>query len=192
MFYNIVSVTKKSKKERVAIYIDGSNFYNYLKDIDLIHPKGKPFSYSALVAFIAENREVVSMRFYIGIMRDYDNTERSREFVRKQQKFLAAIEKEGFIVKRGRIMYDKGRIREKGTDVKIAVDLIIGAVDDLYDTAIIVSSDTDLIPALKYLRHKEKKVEYVGFSHAPSLGMQRHANSSLLLREVDIKNKCAS
>lgn len=181
---------KKRKKERVAIYIDGSNFYRYLKEIKLIHPKGKDFSYPALISFIAENREVVSGRFYIGIMRDYNNTERSRELVRKQQRFLAAIEKEGLAVKRGRIMYNRGRIREKGTDVKIAVDMIIGAVDDLYDTAIIISSDTDLIPALKYVRYKGKRIEYVGFSHAPSLGMQHHADSSLLLREVDIKNKC--
>ena len=185
-------MTKKRKRERVAIYIDGSNFYNYLKDIKLTHPKGKEFSYPALVSFIAANREVVSMRFYIGIIRDYDNTGRSRELVRKQQRFLAAIEKEGLVVKRGRIMYDKGRIREKGTDVKIAVDMIIGAVDDLYDTAIVISSDTDLIPALKYVRYKRKRIEYVGFSHASSFGMQSNADSSLLLREVDIKNECTS
>ena len=84
-------------------------------------------------------------------------------------------------------MYDKGRIREKGTDVKIAVDLIIGAVDDLYDSAILVSSDTDLIPAVKYIKYRDKKLEYVGFSHTPSLGMQKYANFSILLRLEDIE-----
>jgi len=85
-------------------------------------------------------------------------------------------------------MYDGGKIREKGTDVKIAVDLIVGAVDNLYDTAILVSSDTDLIPAIRYIKYCGKKLEYVGFSHKPSFGMQKYANFSILLRPEEIEN----
>lgn len=77
--------------------------------------------------------------------------------------------------------------KEKGTDVKIAVDLVVGAVDNHYDTAILVSSDTDLIPAVKYIKYKKKKVEYVGFAHAPSLGMQKYADFSILLLPRDIE-----
>ncbi len=77
--------------------------------------------------------------------------------------------------------------KEKGTDVKIAVDLIVGAVDNLYDTAILVSSDTDLILAIQYVKYRGKKSEYVGFSHAPSLGMQKYADFSILLRLEDIE-----
>ncbi len=84
-------------------------------------------------------------------------------------------------------MYDGGKIREKGTDVKIAVDLIIGAVDNHYDTAILISSDTDLIPAVSCVKYRNKKIEYVGFSHALSLGMQKYANISRLLLPEDIE-----
>lgn len=57
------------------------------------------------------------------------------------------------------------RLREKGIDVKLATDLIAGALDDKYDTAIVVSSDSDLIPAIDWIRFRlKKKVEYVGFS----------------------------
>ena len=91
--------------------------------------------------------------------------------VKKQQKFLAGIDGEGFDIKLGRIMYD-GHIREKGVDVKLGIDMVIGAADDIYDTAILITSDTDLIPAIKYIRNgKGKNVEYVGFSANPSLGM---------------------
>ncbi|MGH8930014.1 MAG: NYN domain-containing protein [Egibacteraceae bacterium] len=38
--------------------------------------------------------------------------------------------------------------REKGIDVQIAVDLVMGAVNDAYDCAVVFSADTDLIPAL--------------------------------------------
>ena len=69
--------------------------------------------------------------------------------VKSQQVFLSALVAEGFVVKFGRIMYDGGAIREKGVDVKLSVDLEIGAADDIYDTAIVMSSDTDLIPAIE-------------------------------------------
>ena len=84
-------------------------------------------------------------------------------------------------------MYDGGKIREKGTDVKIAVDIIDGAVDNKYDTAILISSDTDLIPAIEYVIKRGKKVEYVGFSHSPSLGIQKYATFSKLFGEADLK-----
>lgn len=179
-------MSPKGKKEKVAIYIDGNNFYKYLKDKEVGFPKGVKFYFDKFADFLVKDRECVSKRYYIGIARNVDDTEKSKQIVKGQQKFLSAIEKDGFVVKRGRVMYDKGRIREKGTDVKIAVDMIIGAIEDKYNTAILVSSDTDLIPAIKYLKFRGKKLEYVGFSHKPSLGIQKHADLSILLRLEDI------
>ena len=173
--------------EKVAVYIDGSNFYHYLKDPEVSFPKGIKFDFKAFVGFLVNDRDCVSKRYYTGIFRNTDNSAKSQDLVKGQQKFLSEIEKDGFTVKRGRIMYDSGKTREKGTDVKIAVDLIVGAVDNLYDTAILVSSDTDLIPAIKYIRYKRKKLEYVGFSHAPSFGIQKYANFSRLLLPSDIE-----
>ena len=69
------------------------------------------------------------------------------------------------ILKRGieKIQYE--RLREKGIDVKLATDLIVGAVDNRYDVAVVVSSDADIIPAIDWVRNrKHKKVEYIGFS----------------------------
>ncbi len=176
------------KKERVAIYIDGSNFYKYLKGADLDLPKGTRLNFSRFAEFLIGDRECVSKRYYIGIARNFDDSEKSKQMVKGQQKFLQGLENEGFNIKRGRIMYDVGKIREKGTDVKIATDLIVGAVDDIYDTAILVSSDTDLIPALQYIRYRGKKLEYVSFSHAPSFGMQKYANFSKLLTTKEIES----
>ncbi|MCX6713595.1 MAG: NYN domain-containing protein [Candidatus Vogelbacteria bacterium] len=178
----------EEKKERVAIYIDGSNFYHYLRDKETGFIKGSLFDFKKFSEFLGTGRNCISKRYYTGIFRNFDHSEKSESLVKGQQKFLAHLENDGFIIKRGRIMVDGGKPREKGTDVKIATDLIIGAVDDLYDTAIIVSSDTDLIPALKYVRYKGKKVEYVGFSHFPSLGMQKHVDFSRLLSPSDISN----
>lgn len=94
---------------------------------------------------------------------------------------------QGLQLKGGKIMYDGGRPREKGTDVRIAVDLVVGAIDNLYDSAILVSSDTDLIPALDYVKYKKKNIEYVGFSHAPSYALIKHSHFRRLLLPEDIK-----
>jgi len=178
-------------KEKVAVYIDGSNFYHYLKDKEISFPKGTKFNFRLFADFLIGDRECISKRYYTGIFRNIDNTARSMELVRGQQKFLSKLEDDGFIIKRGRILYDnnsfKNKPREKGTDVKIAADLIIGAVDNLYDTAILVSSDTDLIPAIKYIKYKNKKLEYVGFSHSPSFGVMKYTNFSKLLLPADIE-----
>lgn len=175
-------------KERVAVYIDGSNFYGYLHDGAVSWPKGVKFDYARLVSYLVGNgRACMSKRYYVGIARNTDGTQKSEQIVRGQQKFLAHLENDGFAIKRGRVIYDRGPIREKGTDVRLAIDLVVGAVDDLYDTAVIVSSDTDLIPAIKYIRFKGKRVEYVGFSHFPSLGIQKYADLSTLLSNKDIE-----
>lgn len=177
----------QNKKERVAIYIDGSNFYNYLKDEEINFPKGVKFDFNAFVKFLVGDRECVSKRYYTGVFRNLDGSKKSAELVKGQQKFFSEIEKDDFTVKRGRIMKTGRDYKEKGTDVKIATDLITGAVDELYDTAILVSSDTDLIPAIKYIKYRKRKLEYIGFSHNPSLGMQKYANLSVLLTPKDIE-----
>lgn len=171
----------------MAIYIDGSNFYHYLKDEEISFPKGVKFDFSAFVDFFVDQRKCVSKRYYTGVFRNIDNSEKSKELVKGQQKFLSKLEKDGFVIKRGRILYDGGKPREKGTDVKIATDLIIGSVDNIYDTAILISSDTDLIPAIQYIKYKNKKLEYIGFAHAPSFGIQKYATFSRLLLPTDIE-----
>lgn len=174
-------------KEKVAVYIDGSNFYHYLKDKEISFPKGMKFDFKTFVDFLVQDRWCISKRYYTGIFRNIDNSSKSIELVRGQQKFLSKLMADGFTIKRGRILYDRDGFREKGTDVKIATDLIVGAVDGLYDTAIIVSSDTDLIPAIQYVRYQKKKIEYVGFSHAPSFGIMKYAHVRRLLAPSDIE-----
>ncbi|MBU0476771.1 NYN domain-containing protein [Patescibacteria group bacterium] len=177
-----------NQREKVAVYIDGSNFYNYLKDREISFPKGVKFNFKEFVNFlVGGKRELVSKRYYTGVFRNFDGTDKSKDLVRGQQKFFSRLENDSFIIKRGRIMPIGKVFKEKGIDVKIAVDLIVGAIDDLYGTAILVSSDTDLIPAIRYIKYKNKRIEYVGFAHAPSLGIQKYANLSRLLLQEDIE-----
>ncbi len=84
-------------------------------------------------------------------------------------------------------MDNNGKFHEKSVDVKLAIDMLIGAYENRYDTAILISSDTDLIPAIKHIKYLGKEVEYVGFSHCPSFGLQKNSNLSRLLIKDDIE-----
>ena len=176
-----------SKQERVVVYIDGGNTYRKLKEIGLPE-KNTTFIHADFVAYLVGNRELISKRYYVGIVKNYNNSQKGEEMVKKQQRFLDALRESGFDVKPGRIMYDGGDIREKGVDVQLAVELVIGAVDNVYDTAIVVSSDTDLLPAVTYVRKwQKKKIEYVGFDGSPSIAMIKECNSRRIFAKGDLK-----
>ena len=175
----------EKKEKRVAVFIDGGNFYQRIRQDDLI-PKGTRFDYVKFAEFLARGRNISTKSYYIGIVRNHDGTQKSQKMVESQQKLLSGLENDGYQIKRGKIVYDN-KIREKGVDVQIAIDLVIGAVENSYDTAIVVSSDTDLIPAIKYIRSKGKMVEYVGFSHAPSFGMIKESDNRILLLKEQIE-----
>ena len=90
-------------------------------------------------------------------------------------------------VQQGYIMENHGVYHEKGVDVKIAVDMLTGAYEGNYDTAILLSSDTDLIPVIQKVRVLGKAVEYIGFAHRPSFGLQKHVTLSRLLIRAELE-----
>jgi len=51
---------------------------------------------------------------------------------------------------------------------------------------ILISSDTDLIPAIKKARMMKKKIEYIGFSHKPSYALIAHSDIRRLLIKEDL------
>ncbi len=66
------------------------------------------------------------------------------------------------------------------------VDMLVTAYENLANRIILVSSDTDLAPAIKKAREKGKIVEYVGFSHKASVGMVSFCSESRLLTKEDL------
>lgn len=169
--------------ERIAILVDGSNMYHYLREIGL---KGlSEFDYRAFAQFLAHGRNIVSSTYYIGKVRARGDV-KSEELRRGQQRLVAHLQTMGWHVEYGHMLENNGVFQEKGVDVHIAVDLLIGAYTNTYDTAVLVSSDTDLIPAVHSVRHKKKKVEYIGFAHRPSFGLMKNVNITTTLRREDL------
>jgi len=65
-------------KKKVAIFIDGGNFYRKIRKDKMI-PKGNMFDYIKFADFLSRGREVSSKSYYIGIVRNHDNSAKSQE-----------------------------------------------------------------------------------------------------------------
>lgn len=169
--------------EQVFIIIDGSNFYHRLKELKLINLLS--FDYEKFGKFLLGKRSIAVKKYYIGAIREERNNPKSKELMRNQRILTGKLKKYGWQVEFGHMLKTDG-YHEKGVDVLMAVDLLTGAYENLYDTAILVSSDTDLIPALAKVRSMKKKIEYVGFSHRPSYGLITHSDIRRLLTQDDI------
>ena len=178
------------KKERVFIILDGSNFFHRLKDPVLSFKNTLNFDYKGLVFWLAKDRKIVEYIYYIGLVRNKKKDKKGGFLVRNQQKLFSLLKKQGWNIKTGFMMQNDGIFHEKGVDVKMAVDILDKAHKDEYDTVIIISSDTDLIPAIEKVKEMNKKVEYIGFSHKPSFGMQKNSDISKLLTKEELEIFC--
>ena len=81
----------------------------------------------------------------------------------------------------------KRQHREKGVDVRIAVDLIALADSNEYDMAILLSGDADLAPAVKYVVLKKgKTVINAHFGANSSKELRDSCTSSFMIRPETI------
>lgn len=170
-------------ENRVFIIIDGNNFYHRLQELklkDLLN-----FDYEKFIQFLTDDRNLVFKKYCIGAIRTENNNPKSFTLWRNQRILLGKLQRQGWQIGLGH-MLKTDDYHEKGVDVLIAVDLLVGAYENLYDTVILVSSDTDLIPAIEKVRSMKKEIEYIGFSHKPSYALIAHSDVRRLLRKEEI------
>ncbi len=170
-------------KERIAAFIDGNNLYFKLKTMGVRDHGGRQFDYFGFIKWLAGERKVGVRSYYIGELRDDPKEERIHELYVRQQELFAylASKDQKFNVVRGFLMPAGETFREKGVDVRMAIDMVVGAYEDQYDTAIMVSSDSDLVPAILNVKRQGKQVEYVGFRHEPNHALRNIASATRLL-----------
>ena len=180
------------------------------------------FNFEQFVLFLVQEETNCSKlkRYYVGTVREKEGDEYSKQSMSRQNKFFSELKKENWQLRTNKLKtriekiivdarmqnYEKlksiniqeivyERKREKGIDVMLAIDLIVGAVEDIYDMAIIVSSDADLLPAIEWIRKtKNKQVMYVGFSiqnnnnaSKPLYSMIVNTDIQRVLVETDLK-----
>ncbi len=194
--------------ERVAIFIDGSNFYNFLKTITVkavgplgknkvysldglkeryLFGKGARFDFTLFVDDLSQKRMCVGKSYYTAVFSFNDNESELERVKVARQYFNKMLEHKGFKVRKGVIIKDGDKQYEKGVDTLLTMDVISGAIKDTYDVAIIVSSDNDFLPLFEGVKEYGKKVEYVGFDDQYSLQLRNTADHTVLLTSASLE-----
>ncbi len=171
---------------KVAIFIDGNNFYFGLKKLYGDDFKAMKFNFEKFCNFIANKREIANIFYYnapLDITKDIEK-------YKLQQRFFDKISR---IPKFNLVLCKMVKRRIKGTnefyyvlkedDIHMAVDLVKGAFKNTYDEAILVSGDGDFVPAVKVAREEKKKVENIYFKKSASTNLKQNCDKSFLLRK---------
>ncbi len=188
---------------RIAFFIDGFNLYHSLSNEPSYH-KYKWLNLAKLSNNFIKKSDTISQLYYFTALAHWDQKK-----VAKHKLYIRALEFYGIEVVYGKFkMRDKKchicnrtykTPEEKQTDVNIAIYLLSGAINDIYDKAIIISGDSDLIPAIKAVKSnfpsKEIGVaipigrtaeELRNNSHFNFRIKEKHLQTSLLPYEIDI------
>jgi uncharacterized LabA/DUF88 family protein len=179
------SGAKKSRRQRVAVFIDGSNLYFKLRTLIPHKMDFIRYRYGDMVeSLLTTDERLVYTGYYVGVVRDtkrsHDLT-KTADLIQNQQKLFEQLRHQQIEIVKGYLLERDGKFFEKGVDVRLAVDIVTMAQVKKYDTAIIISSDTDLIPAMQAAQRMKREIVHVGFEHQPSLSLIRYANRSRLI-----------
>lgn len=181
-----------TQKKRAVVFIDGNNFYYKLKEmiVDKTETlKLLEFNYRSFAENLVREHALVEARYYIGAVKKQGGPikEKSEKLYANQQRLIAKLQQHNIPVILGNLIQHPDKsFHEKGVDVRMAVEMIRLARENKYDTAYLLSSDTDLVPAVEEVRSFKKRVVYVGISKGQSFGLTKTSDETILLRDEDI------
>ena len=179
--------------ERVVVYIDGFNLYHGMMQARL--GSSRWLDLSAMSRLLqGENRRLELVRYFTARVRD-----RPRD-AERQSVHIDALRSHGgveidfgFFLRKKDIECSQCQnswpdYEEKKTDVNIAVRLLNDALDDRFDVALIVSGDSDLVPAVESVRtrYPDKRliVAFPPKRRSVDLEIAAHASFGILNNQI--------
>jgi len=184
------------------LFIDGENFLHKVTEVlkeegsDKTKVDLASIDLNKLFKEPLKGFEIGRKIFYVAKLHFHPETKKkSEELIRFQRKLRNTLVDHGyeFVITgnvRAQRVDTKIVFREKGVDVKIAVDLISLSCKKELETAILCSSDSDLQPAIAELKERNVEVVYVGFETNPNKGLAYTTNRTILFRNLEILDAC--
>ena len=185
----------------MILLIDGENFKGKIKHSYEEAGKEKPvwytYNFRGLLDKVLGGMDIKGRVFYFARIKEHKNSrKKSLELIEEQRLLKTHLEKQGFeVILSGRVRGQledgyKGKqilvFKEKGVDVKIAVDMVSLACDKKVNEIILGSSDSDLQPAIKEVRNRNVKCVYLGFESQPNKGLSYTTNRTILIRNSEL------
>ena len=171
-------------RKKISVQFDGSNFYNKVKKI-LPQVHLTDYNYAGLARLITETPPD-QIIYYVGEIRKYPGNKKSESLYASQQSLFLNLRKQNIDIKLGYLLMSGGKFHEKGVDVQIAVDIVRGSIKNEYNKFYLISSDTDLLPAIRTAKDEGKEIIYVGFENFISRALQKNCSSYLILKKDQI------
>ncbi len=147
--------------ERVVAYVDGFNLYFGLKearwrrfywlDVELL-----------VRSLLKPHQDLVAVKYFTAHV---SATPSEPDKANRQNTYLEALEAQtsvvlhyGHYLHKKRCCFNCGHQwldhEEKGTDVNIAVEMLLDAFDDRFDSALLISADGDLASPIESIRRR--------------------------------------
>ena len=167
----------KIELPEVTIFIDGSNLYGGLTE--LLKP-GEYFDFSELMKVIRKFYKIKVIKFYGTYMRIDPSYSLTRKLIVKAQKKFFDSAKNC-----PKVSFFKGHFsgygKEKGIDVKLALDMGIGACKNEFNNGVIMTGDADLKHAVIAAQSFDKKVDLLAIGSRFPFGIARTVSKVIVL-----------
>lgn len=82
--------------------------------------------------------------------------------------------------------YDPNRQEQKEVDVAMACEMVVHALRDHYDVAIVVSGDRDFVPAIQHVQAAGKRVEVAAFANTVGAAVIQAADKFHALEKMPL------
>ena len=161
-------------EDRIAIFIDGSNLYHALETTFKRHS----LNFNEFISKLCGSRPLFRTYYY----NVFQDPTKWPDTHKEQQEFIDVLNKTPYLeVRLGGTKLAQGVSVEKGIDIMLATDLLYSAWNDFYDTAILVSGDSDFAYALQTVKNMGKHVEVAYFEKMVSKELLEIADNQHLL-----------
>lgn len=181
------------------LLVDGENLKKKIeavfKELEEEGPDWGRYNFRGLFDSVLEGISIEERIFYIAKISKYEETEKqSLKLIAKQRALKNNLMTSGFtVVSAGNVRgwpdEESGKLifREKGVDVRIAVDIVVKAcIDGDVKTVILGSSDSDLQPAIAELNKRGVNSIYLGFENNPNKGLTYTTKRTILIRNSEV------
>ena len=157
--------------QKALFLFDGPNFYKNLKNGKI--SRGH-LNFRTLAENLSMGRTIVDVVYFTSPVDQSTDTENYK----KQQKFFAALTQSGITLRTGNLVSRRVSWRnchatpvicnncntpliikeEKSVDVQLAMMMVTRCMEDDYDVLYLASCDSDLVPAINFVRQRGKQV----------------------------------
>lgn len=193
--------------KQTVLFIDGENFMfavaAMLKSQGLIKHKSEiiNFSINSIIESALKDFKIDTTNFYAGKIhipkQVPELVAKSNMIAEAQRRLKRSLSNEGInYIMAGHVRLQdtkndgngkiQGVFKEKGTDVRIAVDMVALACDKNLETALLLSSDSDMQPAVKELTKRGISVVYIGFESGINAGLSITTSKTVVIRSSEV------